>query len=148
MLSAIFSTQLQDLGIYNDFPRGSVYRLAPEPLLTSVTSLSLDSMHGSFELSDLKTFTQLKELKLNSKYRMTTSLNSIVNNLLEGTNSLSLKNAKIGINRLKSDTQSNISCLELYDSTMDNTNTSTFFKTVFPKTKVTHTIQLHIVQLY
>jgi hypothetical protein len=135
MLSASLSTQIKDLGIYNDYPASGVYRIAPEPLLKSVTSLSLDSMHGSFELSDLKAFTQLKELRLISKKLMYISLNSIVINLPEGTNSLSLTNAEIGINGLELNTHSNISCLELCDSTMNDTDTSTFLTLYFQKLK-------------
>jgi hypothetical protein len=89
--SASLSTQLKDLGIYDHYPPSSVYRIVPEPLLKNVTSLSLDSMYGGFELLGLKALTQLKELKLDSKYRMTISLNSIVANIPKGANSLSLK---------------------------------------------------------
>jgi hypothetical protein len=135
MLAASFSIQLKDLSIYNDFPRGSEYRIAPEPLLTSVTSLSLDCTYWGFELSDLKALTQLKELRLNSKFRINISLNSIVTKLPKDINSLSLESAEIGINGLELVTHSNISCLKLCDSIMDDTDTSTFLTLYFQKLK-------------
>jgi hypothetical protein len=115
ILSTSLSTQLKDLGI-SDFPRASIYRIIKVPPLTSVTSLSLDSVRDNFELPDLKALTQLKELRLSSNVRLYISLNSIVTNLPKDINSLSLKSATIRIDELKLDTQSNANCLELYDS--------------------------------
>jgi hypothetical protein len=134
ILSASLSTQLKDLGI-SDFPCDRVYRIVQEPLLTSVTSLSLDSVRGNFKLPDLKALTQLKELRLSSNDRLYISLNSIVTNLPKDINSLSLKNTTIPIDELKLDTQSNISCLELYDSTLSNKDTSKILSRYFQKLK-------------
>jgi hypothetical protein len=138
ILLASLSTQLKVLGIYNESFDGSIYRIIQDPLLTSVTSLSLHYKNGSFKLSGLKALTQLKELRLNSQSEKSTiniSLNSIVTDLPKGINSLSLKNASIVIDELELDAQSNISCLELYDSVMNDTDTSKFLTLHFQKLK-------------